>query len=149
MLKRLTNKAHIAEAGSARGFDIAATEAHYLGVRSYPRISLLLVAVLVAWNGMLLSVPHKHADIAVPQEELACSASHPSSKTNHLHDSGRLLSPHLCVACLAGSNVAASPGIATIAAMVPSVAGEAIDLAVGRPHLHTRLPLTRGPPPTV
>lgn len=127
-----------------------ATEAHYCGVRCFTKISVsLAAALLVAWNGMLIAVPHNHVDVAVPQEALDCSASHPSSQTNHLHDSGRLLSPHRCVACLAGSTVAAVPAMAKVDARAPSAIHVVRVPADCRSQIHTHLPLTRGPPATV
>jgi len=86
---------------------------------------LLAVAMLVAWHGVLLSTPHNHADDVVPQEELACSASHPSSQESHLHDAGQLLTPHPCLACLAGSNFAAM-GHASIIEMTTVVSGASV-----------------------
>ena len=109
---------------------------------------LLVAAALLAWHGVLLATPHNHADNTVPQEELACSASHPRSQTDHLHGSGRLLAPHPCLACLAGTTVAVTPGIARVeGAVVDGSAGVApvCDL---RSRLHTQLPLLRGPPLT-
>jgi hypothetical protein len=86
---------------------------------------LLAVAMLVAWHGLLLSTPHSHAENAVPQEELVCSASHPSSQESHLHEAGQLLTPHTCLACLAGSNFAAMGG-ASIIEMTTVVSGASV-----------------------
>jgi hypothetical protein len=109
---------------------------------------LLVAAALLAWQGVLLATPHNHADNTVPQEELACSASYPSSQTNHLHGSGRLLSPHPCLACLAGTTVVDTFGISGIDGVVVDcsiVVPESTDL---RARFHSRLPLLRGPPLT-
>jgi hypothetical protein len=109
---------------------------------------LLVAAALLTWHGVLLATPHNHADSTVPQEELICSASHPSSQTSHLHGSGRLLSPHPCLACLAGTTVAVVIGISGIdGAEVDDfiVLPSAADL---RSRAHTRLPPLRGPPLT-
>lgn len=109
----------------------------------------LFAALLVVWQGVVFSVPHDHADIAVPQEELACSASHPSSTTEHLHGSGRILSPHPCVACLVGSTAAETHGIVEIDTAPDIcwiVAPEICDL---RSSENARLPLLRGPPALV
>jgi len=107
---------------------------------------LLVAAALLTWHGVLLATPHNHADSSVPQEELVCSASHPSSQTRHLHGSGRLLSPHPCQACLAGTTVADTIGISGIGGVVADgslVAANGTDL---RTPFHTRLPPLRGPP---
>ena len=95
-----------------------------------------------------MSTPHTHADAAVPQEELACSASRPTSQTNHLHGSGHVVTPHPCLACLAGTAVADALGLAGIeeAAIGEStIVGASSDL---RSRLHSYLPLLRGPPLT-
>jgi hypothetical protein len=122
---------------------------HHDSVKSAVRVTVLLAAaILLAWHGLLLSTPHNHADHAVPQEELACSASHPSSHTNHLHGSGRLLASHLCLACLAGSTVPDAPAAVTVNPVTDghtAVVFAAIDL---RSRIHTHLPLLRGPPLT-
>ena len=130
--------------------DFCATAIHHDFMNSPARATILLVAAtLLAWHGVLLSTPHNHADNAVPQEELACSASQPSSQTNHLHGSGRAVSSHPCLACLAGSTVADAPGIAE----VESVAGgESCVVVVStdlRARLQSHLPLLRGPPLTI
>jgi len=118
-------------------------------VKSLARSTVLLVATTVlTWHGLLLSTPHTHGDNAVPREELACSASHPFSQTNHLHGSGQPLSPHPCVACFLGSAVADTLGVAeieTVAVGVPIFVVTSSDL---RSRLHSSLPLLRGPPLT-
>ena len=108
---------------------------------------LVVAAMLLTWHGVLISTPHDHADTAVPQEELACSASSPSSQTSHLYGSGRLLAPHPCQACLAGSAPADSfggVGAETLADGESIVATVSTDL---RSRFHAHLPLLRGPPP--
>ena len=109
---------------------------------------VLVVAAMLTWHGVVLATPHNHADSSVPQEELVCSASHPSSQTSHIHGSGRLLSPHPCLACLAGTTVLDVIGIsgidgADIDQLV--VTASATDL---RPRFHALLPPLRGPPLT-
>ena len=109
---------------------------------------LLTAAMLLAWHGILLSIPHVHADRAVPREELACSASGSSLQIFHLHQSGRLLSPHACLACLAGTTFADAPGTAEIVGAAidgSTVAARSSDL---RARLYSQLPLLRGPPVT-
>jgi hypothetical protein len=98
---------------------------------------------------VLLSTPHNHADEGVPQEELACSASHLFSETSHLHGSGQMRTPHSCVACLVASTVADAPGIAEVESMV---GGESFIVAVStdlRARFQSHLPLLRGPPLTI
>ncbi|MCW8984461.1 MAG: hypothetical protein OQK55_03895 [Thermoanaerobaculales bacterium] len=118
-------------------------------MRLLVRTTVLFVAAMsLAWHGVLLSTPHNHADNAVPQEELACSASHPTSQTYHLHVSGNSLTPHPCLACVFGSTVAEGPGITEISdspAGTSFVTGVSTDL---RARYQTQLPLLRGPPLT-
>ena len=102
----------------------------------------------LTWQGVLLSTPHTHANDAVSREELACSASRPTSQTNHLHGSGHSVTPHPCLACLAGTTVADALGLAEVE---EAAVGETTIVAVCsdlRSRLHTRLPLLRGPPLT-
>jgi len=101
-------------------------EIHHGSVKLSVRAPVLLaVAMSVAWHGVLLSTPHCHAENAMPQEELVCSASHPSSQESHLHDAGQHLTPHTCLACLAGSNIAAM-GYASIIEMTTVVSGASV-----------------------
>jgi hypothetical protein len=141
---------HAHKSNAGRWFDIFKSATHHDFVRSPARTTVLLVAaVLLAWHGVLLATPHNHADTTVPQEVLACSASHSSSQTNHLHGSGRLLSPHPCLACLAGTTVIDTVGISGIGGVVDDqliVVAASPDL---RARFHTRLPPLRGPPLTI
>ena len=108
----------------------------------------LVAAVLLAWHGVLLAMPHNHADAAVPQEELVCWASHPLSQTSHLHRSGRLLTPHPCLACLASTTVADTLDVSGIdGSMIGKcvVGAASTDLPAGPDFLH---PPLRGPPLT-
>jgi hypothetical protein len=111
------------------------------------RVSVLVLATLsLLWHGVMLTVPHDHADPTVPQEELACSASNPSSQTNHLHGAGHMLTPHPCVACLAGSNTADVSGTVVVkgVAIAPS---SGVTVSVDRrSQIFSHLPLKRGPP---
>jgi hypothetical protein len=131
------------------GFDMSRPSVHHSLVRSLARTTVFLVAAsLLAWHGVLLATPHNHADNSVPQEELACAASHPSSQTSHLHDSGRLLSPHPCLACLAGTTVAEAPASRGVESTTD---GEWVADSTSpdlRSRFHTQLPLLRGPPPS-
>jgi len=109
---------------------------------------LLVAAMSLTWHGVLLSAPHTHADTTVSQERLVCSASRPTSQTNHLHGSGHSVLPHSCLACLAGMTVADAPGIAEIndsPAGTQAITFVSTDL---RAHYQTQLPLLRGPPLT-
>ena len=134
---------------SLQPFDFGAPAIHHETVKTAARASVLLVeATLLVWHGVMLSTPHNHADNAVPREELACSASHPSSQTSHLHGSGQAVSPHPCLACLAGSTVADAPGIAEVESVV---GGESCVVDVSpdlRARFQSHLPLFRGPPLT-
>ncbi len=118
-------------------------------MRSLARATILLVAAMsLTWHGVLLSTPHTHADDAVPREELTCSASHPTSQTNHLHGLGHSVSLHSCLACLAGTTVVDTLGLTEVE---EAAVGESIIVAASsdlRSRLHTQLPLLRGPPLT-
>jgi hypothetical protein len=137
------------KSNAGKGFDISKAALHDDFVRSLARTSVLLVAAaLLTWHGVLLATPHDHADSSVPQEELLCSASHPSSQSSHLHGSGRLLLPHPCLACLAGTTVVDMIGISGIAGADVDqlfVKATATDL---RPSFQALLPPLRGPPQT-
>lgn len=109
---------------------------------------LFAAAALLTWHGALLATPHNHADSSVPQEELACSVSHPSSQTSHLHGAGRLLLPHACLACLAGTTVVDVIGISGIDGAIVGRSVVAVSATDLRSRFHTRLPPLRGPPPT-
>ena len=119
-------------------------------MRSGFRAMLLLgVAIAAVWHGVLLAVPHNHVDSAVPQEELACSASHPLSQTSHLHGSGQLLAPHSCLACFAGTSGAITPGVAISNTPIPSIVRASFSSDDCRSQSYSHLPLLRGPPAIV
>jgi hypothetical protein len=107
---------------------------------------LAIVATFVFWHALLQGVPHHHADTAVPQERMTCSASRPLSQEFHLHSAGEALDVHSCLACSAGSTAEFSDQ-ADDAAHVPDLRASA---EVGQPDcrsLHrAHLPLHRGPP---
>ena len=129
------------------GFDISRPAIHHVSVNFMARTTVLLVAAaLLAWHGMLLATPHNHTDNAVPQEELACSASHPSSQTSHLHNSGRLLSPHPCLACLAGTTVVEVPANRGVGSTTHAEWADISSSPDLWSRLHLQLPLLRGPP---
>lgn len=107
---------------------------------------LLATALLVAWYGVVFSVPHNHADSAIPQEKLACSASHPTSQTSHLHTSGRPLSPHPCLACLSGSTAANLEPGSQVAFAEDSGSPVILSVVGSGPDSFTHLPPLRGPP---
>ena len=104
------------------------------------------VAMLAVWHGVLLAVPHNHVDTAVPQEELACSASHPLSQTSHLHSAGHLLDHHACLACFAGTSSATAPGLENLAILMPSDSLPTKLPGDCRAQIHAHFPLLRGPP---
>jgi hypothetical protein len=119
-------------------------------MRSGFKATLLLgAATLVLWHGVLLGVPHNHVDTAVPQEELACSASHSLSQTSHLHAAGHLLEYHACLACFAGTSGATAPGHAALTVRLPSIALLSISSSDCRSQIHPNLPPHRGPPSLV
>jgi len=109
-------------------------------------VVLLVAAMSLSWHGVLLSAPHTHADATVSQEKLVCSASRPTSQTNHLLSAGHWVLPHSCLACLAGSTVANSLDLAKVE---EAAGGESINVAASsdlRSRFQARLPLVRGPP---
>ncbi len=80
--------------------------------------------LLVAWHGVLLSLPHTHrADPGVPAMANVCVVAHPGSHRFHVHPEGRQLPPHGCLACLVRSTVAA--GTSPVFATGPAVARRA------------------------
>jgi hypothetical protein len=111
--------------------------------------ALFVMASLLAWQGIVLSIPHDHADHGVPQEELLCTASHPLSQTSHLHASGRHLSPHPCIACLAGSTAADIAGAVAIEWAADDVVADVVVALDLRARFRSYLPLHRGPPSLV
>jgi len=98
---------------------------------------------------MILGLPHHHADADIPQEGLACSASHPLSGTSHLHGVGEVLTPHDCLACLAGSNHESAPATMTLGSMISDHVQVAVAVTDCRSHSRFHLPLHRGPPTNV
>jgi hypothetical protein len=130
-------------------FDICSPAIHDVGVTNPARTTALLVmAMLLAWQGIVLSIPHNHADSGVPQEQLLCSASNPSSEAVHLHAKGQQLSPHPCIACLAGSTVLDPFGAAEIEGVAANGETSIADAPDHRSRLRTSLPRLRGPPLT-
>jgi hypothetical protein len=135
---------------SPKGFDIMRTAVHHGQVRVSSRVLLVTVAaLLMTWNGLILSLPHSHVDVDIPQEELACSASHPLSGTFHLHGAGEVLTPHHCLACLVGSNHASAPVAMKLGVVISEYVQPAAAVADCRSHSRFHLPLHRGPPTTV
>jgi len=106
-------------------------------------------AFLMTWHGVTLSLPHNHVDVGVPQEELACSASHPLSGTFHLHGAGEVLAPHHCLACLAGSNHASAPVTTALGVVISEYVQPAAAVADCRSKFRIHLPVLRAPPTTV
>jgi hypothetical protein len=130
-------------------FDFHAAAIHHESVNSPARAPIvLLAATLLTWHGVLLSMPHHHVDNDVPQEEIACSVSGSSSQVFHLHGSGRLLSPHACLACLAGTTVAEAPGVAEVEGAAVGGSTVATTSSDFRARFRSHLPLLRGPPAT-
>ena len=122
---------------SPKGFDIMWTAVHHGQVRVLSRVLLVTAAaLLMTWHGIMLSLPHSHADVDIPQEELACSASHPLSGSFHLHGAGEVLNPHHCLAM-------------TLGIVISEYAQPAAAVTDCRSHGRFHLPLHRGPPTTV
>jgi hypothetical protein len=66
-----------------------------------------IAALLVAWHGLLLSLPHTHHGERCKIDVARCSATQPGSSAFHLHGVVRELPHALCLACLVASTVAA------------------------------------------
>ena len=126
------------------------TAVHHGQVRvSFKVLLVTAAALLMTWHGVMLGLPHSQVDVDIPQEELACSASHPLSGTSHLHGAGEALTPHHCLACLAGSNHASAPVTMTLGIVISEYVQPAAAVADCRLHSRFHLPLHRGPPTTV
>lgn len=106
----------------------------------------ILVAALVLWHGLLQAVPHHHIEAGIPQEVLACWASHPLSQESHMHGAGEAMTPHPCLACLAGSITAAMPALSRIDGAAPG--GGSVEVVPPSPRSLplVQLPPSRGPP---
>jgi hypothetical protein len=132
------------------GFDIIGATNHHGWVRVSANVLLVTAAAfLMTWHGIILGLPHNHVDAGIPQEQLGCSASHPLSSTSHLHGAGEVLTPHHCLACLAGSNHASAPATMTLGSMISDHVQVAVAVTDCRSHSRFHLPLLRGPPSTV
>ena len=139
-----------AKSFSPHGFDIIDTTNHHGRVRVSAKVLLVTAAAfLMTWHGIILSLPHDHADAGIPQEELACSASHPLSSTFHLHGAGEVLTPHHCLACLAGSNHASAPVTVALGSVISEYVQPAVAVADCRSKFRVHLPVQRGPPANV
>lgn len=115
-------------------------------VRLDRRTVPFLAAMLVAWHGMLLSLPHVHDEPGGREDVPRCAASRPGSFAVHLHDGGRTLPPRVCLSCLVGQTAATVSGWQPLPGLRP-----ASPIDFGEPVLHResiglRLPLLRAPP---
>jgi hypothetical protein len=108
--------------------------------------ALALVATLVVGHGLVQGLPHTHSDHSVPQELLDCRASHPFSKEAHLHSAGKLMTQHVCLACLAGSIAAAAPAASCVGMTAAGPPAIEVTTTRLRSQLDAELPLLRGPP---
>ena len=108
--------------------------------------ALMVAAVLVVWHGVILSLPHTHADPNVPQEAISCTASQVGSQDFHLHQRGRAMAAHPCLACLAGSTIAEMPY--AVPFMRDVATGTHLQSAwkIHRSGTHAHLPDPRAPP---
>jgi hypothetical protein len=135
---------------SSQGFDIIGTTDHHGWVRVSAKVLLVTAAAfLMTWHGIILGLPHNHADAGIPQEELACSASHPLSNTFHLHGAGEVLTPHNCLACLAGSNNASAPVTVALGSTISDHVQAAVAVTDCRSKFRVHLPVLRAPPTSV
>jgi len=126
------------------------TAVHHGQVRVSSKVLLVTVAaLLMTWHGVMLGLPHSHVDVDIPQEELACSAAHPLSGTFHLHGAGEVLTPHHCLACLAGSNHASAPVKMTLGSAISEHVQAAAAVTDCRSKFRLHLPVLRAPPTSV
>lgn len=114
------------------------------------RIRLAAVAaLLVAWHGVLLSLPHTHHGDRLEIDVARCSATQPGSSVFHFHGVVRELPHAFCLACLVASTIAALGP----ADRVPgSSATAALRLDAPYPYearALTLLPRLRAPPPAL
>jgi hypothetical protein len=107
---------------------------------------LLVAAVLVVWHGMILSLPHIHADPTVPQEAVSCSAALAGAQVVHLHHAGRTLPAHPCLACLAGTTFAVASSWVRLVGAGETVADRTTPHRSCRTTFHAHLPGLRAPP---
>jgi hypothetical protein len=118
-----------------------------MALMSRRRIGVSLVAaLLVAWHGALLSLPHVDHGERVKIDVARCSATAADTPEFHLHAVVRELPRSRCLACLVASTFAVvhanSPSPVVLAVVTPRVAGVRWHPA-GSP-LH--LPQLRAPP---
>jgi hypothetical protein len=73
--------------------------------RSRTRMAVL-AAFLVAWHGMLLSLPHVHTGERLQTDVARCTAATPGSAEFHFHGVLWEFPHHLCLACLVASTFA-------------------------------------------
>ena len=111
-------------------------------------LSLLTAAVfLVAWHGVILSLPHTHTgEPNVPRFDGHCSVAYPGSHQFHIHPEGQQLPPHFCLACLVRSTVAAETGWAITIGPAPALGSAPAIKWVSASATRTALPQKRAPP---
>ncbi len=116
--------------------------------RGRSAVGILVTAILVTWHGLLLGLPHTHADRSVPRYEAFCSADHPGTQPTHWHGTPRSAASHPCLACLVGSTLAAGDGKAPAASRdAASVcASSSLSVPAETAAVHLRLPSLRAPP---
>lgn len=108
--------------------------------------ALLVAVVLVMWHGLILSLPHTHGDPTVPQEAVSCSAALAGAQVVHLHQTGRALPAHPCLACLVGSTFAVTSSWVPFVDAGETVADWAAPHQSCRTTCHAHLPGLRAPP---
>ncbi len=77
--------------------------------RRFLHVVTMAAAVLAVWHGMLLSLPHTHADRDVPRYAADCSVAFPGSGQYHLHRIPGAVPAHGCLACLAAGTAPVLP----------------------------------------
>ncbi|HXH28064.1 MAG TPA: hypothetical protein VNL37_03400 [Candidatus Polarisedimenticolia bacterium] len=110
------------------------------------RILVPLMIAALAWEGVLLTLPHDHEQAGVTRYAADCALSGTASPHHHLHRLPEPLPPHHCLACLAGHVLPLSRGRVTSLVPTPAarVAMAAETLVAAR--TVAVLPGRRGPP---
>jgi len=105
-----------------------------------------LAAVLVAWHGILLSVPHSHGSKDIPRYAVVCTATQAGSSAVHLHPAPELMPSHGCLACLVASAHGAPAAETQGTLVLRALPVRATRVICRRSDIHRHLPSLRAPP---
>ncbi len=117
-------------------------------MKRYRTIAWLVnvATVLVAWHGILLSLPHTHHDNDVPRYAAVCEATRAGSSVVHLHPAPGLIPPHGCLACLVSSVHGTPVSWHESVAFHAAVAIRTVRVNCRRADSYRDLPSLRAPP---